>query len=76
MVGFEIISWLGMVLSITASIIRALNIGYYKQTYMMSFISSAILVYNAYHLKSIQLIILNTFHLFICMTGIYNWSKK
>lgn len=69
----NILSWIGTVISILASIIRALNVGYYMQTYIMSGISNIILIYNAYKLKSNQFMILNVFHLLICLIGIYNW---
>ncbi len=70
----DILSWIGTFVSILASVIRALNVGYYMQTYIMSSISNVILIYNAYKLKSNQLMVLNSFHLLICLIGIYNWT--
>ena len=72
----DIISWIGIFISISTSIIRASNIGYLKHTYIFSSIASALLLYNAYNLGSMQLITLNIFHLLIGVMGIYRWTGK
>lgn len=72
----DIITWLGILISISTSIVRAINIGYQKHTYVLSALSNIVLLYNAYNLGSSQLIILNIFHLTISVAGIYRWRKN
>jgi hypothetical protein len=72
----DILSWSGVAISASTSIIRASNIGYQQYTYIMSALSCLLLMYNAYELKSKQLMILNSFHLIINLIGIYRWKKN
>lgn len=70
------ISWIATIISISTSLVRAANIGYLWHTYIMSSLSSLLLVYHAYSLGSSQLIVLNSFHLLISLFGIYRWTHK
>lgn len=72
----DIISWLGLILSVSTSILRALNIGYQKQSYIFSAISCILLAYNGYILGSTQMVLLYIFHFIINLTGIYRWQKN
>ena len=72
----NIISWVGMILSIGTSITRAMNIGYQKYSYIASAISCVLLAYNGYVLGSTQMILLYIFHTMINLVGIYRWTKS
>lgn len=72
----DIISWIGIIISVSTSVVRAANIGYLYQTYILSSMSSILLGYHAYTLGSRQLVILNCFHLLIGLMGIYRWTKQ
>ncbi len=72
----DIISWIGVFISIGTSVIRASNIGYQWHSYILSSMSGVALIYNGYQLGSNQLIFLNTFHLMISLMGVYRWSGK
>ena len=72
----NVLSWIGMILSVSTSITRAANIGYQAYSYIFSAISCVLLAYNGYVLGSTQMIILYIFHLLINLVGIYRWSKK
>ena len=73
---FEFISWIGVLLSIGASITRALNIGFRRTTYVFSGISCIILIYDSYRLNSMQMVLLYIFHLAIDLIGIYRHKKS
>ena len=70
----DFISWIGVLVSIGTSVIRALNVGYQWHTYIMSSLSGLALIYNGYQLGSNQLIFLNTFHMIISLMGVYRWT--
>ena len=67
--------WLGTFISIITSIVRALNIGYQKEMYILSSLSCLPLIYNSYQMNSNQLIILNVFYLIIALMGVYKWTN-
>lgn len=72
----DLFSWIAVSISILTSIVRALNIGFQKYTYILSSLASIMLIYNAYQLNSNQLIFLNTFHGLISLMGVYRWHHK
>ena len=70
----ELILWLSVFVSVGTSIIRALNIGYQQQTYILSAIFQVPLIYHAYLNNSNQLIMLNVFYTLISSMGAYRWT--
>lgn len=67
----DIISWIAIIISVSTSIVRAIDIGYQWHTYVLSSVSNVLLIYNAYCLGSSQLIVLNIFYMLISFVGIY-----
>lgn len=72
----DIISWIGIIISISTSLVKAFNIGYMNYTFIFSSLANVLLIYNAYTLGSTQMIIMYTFHLLISLTGVYRWTKN
>jgi len=67
----DIISWVAIIISVSTSIVRAIDIGYQWHTYVLSSICNVLLIYNAYCLGSNQLIVLNIFYMLVSFVGIY-----
>ena len=72
----EYILWVVVVASVVTSIIRACNIGFQKETYIISVLTHIPLIYKSYTLGSTQMMVLEMFYLLIAVFGIYRWSKS
>ena len=69
----NLITYIPICISIGSSVIRACNIGYQKETYLLSAIANFILIFYQYTLGSIPNILMNLFHMFISLWGFYRW---
>lgn len=65
--------WISVIISIITSIIRALNIGFQKETYILSSLAHVPILYDLWYTGSNQAIVLNLFYLLIGLMGVYRW---
>ena len=70
-----IILWICVAFSIFTTTIRALNIGFQKETYILSSLTYIPLIYDAWLSNSNQNFVLNGFYLLISLLAVYRWSK-
>lgn len=66
------IEWLASFIAITTSTFRAFNLGYQKESYVISIFSYTIFMY--YSEKRSQ-VILNLFYILTAMIGTYRYKK-
>lgn len=66
--------WMGVLLSVIASAVRALNVGYRTETYIASALSHLPLIYK---MENYEYLFYNICHLLIDLIGIYrHWTEN
>jgi hypothetical protein len=67
----ECLLWGSIVISITTSLVRATNIGFQRETYILSAISLIPIIYDIWFTGSNQVILYNILHILIALFGAY-----
>jgi len=67
------IEWLASIIAITTSTFRAFNLGYQKESYIISIISY--IIFMIYAQKNSQ-IVLNLFYILTAIIGSYRYKQK
>ena len=70
-----ILLWIATCISIFSSIVRALDIGYSIEMYILSCIAQICLIYESFQIMHIQQVTLNCFYLAISLLGLFKRFK-
>lgn len=76
MLTLDNILWVAAIGAIFGSIFRALNLGFQKETYIITAFAQLPLIYREFNSGSYQMILLNIFYLIIAFIGIWRWTKN
>ena len=69
------LDWGGFVIGVSASVWRSFNMGYVKQTYILSSISHLPIIYNGYLNNNLNVMIRNMFYTLTSIIGYIRWLK-
>ena len=65
--------WLPSLLAVVASTFRSFNWGYQRESYVLSALAQIPFIYREIQLRSISMVMLNTFYLIGALIGVYRW---
>ena len=65
--------WLSSFFAIVASTFRSFNLGYQRESYLLTALTQIPIIYREVKLKSKEMILLNLFYLFGALIGVYRW---
>lgn len=67
------IEWLASIIAVISSTFRAFNLGYQKESYIISIFAYIIFIYYAE--KQSQMM-MNIFYILTSIVGVWRWSKE
>lgn len=68
------IEWISVIILMLVSLCRSWNIGYQKESYMISTIFQTVLVLKAIRVRDYQLLMMNIFYTVNGCIAVYRWS--
>lgn len=74
-VNSNTLDWCGFVIGVSASVWRSFNMGYVKETYILSSISHLPIIYNSYLNNNLNVVIRNMFYTLTSIVGYIRWLK-
>ena len=72
----NVLDWGGFVIGVMASVWRSFNMGYVKETYVLSSVSHVPIIYNSYINNNSNVMIRNIFYTLTSIVGYIRWAKK
>ncbi len=70
------LDWGGFVIGVMASVWRSFNMGYVKETYILSSFSHLPIIYNSYVNYNLNVMVRNIFYTLTSIIGYIRWARK
>lgn len=70
------VDWFGFAIGVSASVWRSFNMGYVKETYILSSISHLPIIYNSYISDNWNVAIRNIFYTITSVVGYVRWATN